>query len=529
MAEQSPLERLLQVLRERNIPLSRDDVAWAFDSPKTREEVTKWVTQYLGQETLLSKEELDLYTRLEKDGTFRRISASQDLSAISPILDDDIRTAIERLNISTTEIEKQNQILKSQRDALTAMKEKSRQDAVARKRPTEQRQRRYAIEKQHIGLACDELSQNLTERLAASKQQIRSSTALLTPAVAETLRADDKLLNGLQRLAVGLETRDDDKDKIDRVQKLSAKLVEFRVEEVRCRLDRIFLEHYLASALSDRVGPNDQDSDEALELQEELEMLYPEIYSVTDMAVNHEFKDPIIFGLEKKEDERMEASDKAFEYITSTLSSLADRLDSLSSRIQNYHYHRKAIEAVGELAEKELAGSQEAASSPRKSRRFSRHMSLSQTKKSPFNFQDAKGRDSVAAAGNTGEPADQLLRLLSLSLPEGDRDERQRALEVAVRERQQKLRGQLASLESTLESSLVSYIGDAAMTSQVLTDTLYAQSKYHNVSLVDEELQLSIDALEKELSVVGKGMAGLDLEVLERHDPHREKFLERWA
>lgn len=61
MQPPDPLEHLLLVLRERHIPLSQDDVQWAFNAPNTKETVVEWVKEYLGADTLLSKDELELY------------------------------------------------------------------------------------------------------------------------------------------------------------------------------------------------------------------------------------------------------------------------------------------------------------------------------------------------------------------------------------------------------------------------------------------------------------------------------------
>lgn len=60
MQPSDPLEHLLLVLRVRDIPLSRDDVQWAFDARNTKEKVEEWVKEYLGPDTLLSKDELEL-------------------------------------------------------------------------------------------------------------------------------------------------------------------------------------------------------------------------------------------------------------------------------------------------------------------------------------------------------------------------------------------------------------------------------------------------------------------------------------
>lgn len=54
------LERLLVVLNDRDISLGRDDVAWAFESAKTGNEARAWVDKYLGEETLLTRDELEL-------------------------------------------------------------------------------------------------------------------------------------------------------------------------------------------------------------------------------------------------------------------------------------------------------------------------------------------------------------------------------------------------------------------------------------------------------------------------------------
>jgi len=55
------LMQLLNVLEERDIPLTHDDIAWAFESPRTQQQITQWVHQYLSPATLLTKEELHLY------------------------------------------------------------------------------------------------------------------------------------------------------------------------------------------------------------------------------------------------------------------------------------------------------------------------------------------------------------------------------------------------------------------------------------------------------------------------------------
>lgn len=58
---QAELEHLLRVLGDRDTDLSGDDVAWAFESPETKEDISEWVREYLSPATLLTREELHLY------------------------------------------------------------------------------------------------------------------------------------------------------------------------------------------------------------------------------------------------------------------------------------------------------------------------------------------------------------------------------------------------------------------------------------------------------------------------------------
>lgn len=54
------LEDLLSALKERYIDLDRDDVSWAFDSSKTRDNISAWVHEFVSPATLLTREELAL-------------------------------------------------------------------------------------------------------------------------------------------------------------------------------------------------------------------------------------------------------------------------------------------------------------------------------------------------------------------------------------------------------------------------------------------------------------------------------------
>ena len=71
------LMQLLNVLEERVIPLTHDDIAWAFESPQTQKQITQWVHQYLSPATLLTKEELHLYVPAHQVRSLPRLDQSK--------------------------------------------------------------------------------------------------------------------------------------------------------------------------------------------------------------------------------------------------------------------------------------------------------------------------------------------------------------------------------------------------------------------------------------------------------------------
>lgn len=52
------LNTLLNALRDRDIGLGEDDVAWAFEDKTAKESASAWVNEYLQSSTLLTKDEL---------------------------------------------------------------------------------------------------------------------------------------------------------------------------------------------------------------------------------------------------------------------------------------------------------------------------------------------------------------------------------------------------------------------------------------------------------------------------------------
>jgi hypothetical protein len=62
MAEEQAAHHLLNVLEERGLDnaLDLDNVLAAFEDENTKRDAAEWVNEYLHEETLLTKEELEL-------------------------------------------------------------------------------------------------------------------------------------------------------------------------------------------------------------------------------------------------------------------------------------------------------------------------------------------------------------------------------------------------------------------------------------------------------------------------------------
>lgn len=60
MAEEQAAHHLLNILEERGLSVDLDKILLSFEDQETGAKTAEWVENYLHEETLLTKEELDL-------------------------------------------------------------------------------------------------------------------------------------------------------------------------------------------------------------------------------------------------------------------------------------------------------------------------------------------------------------------------------------------------------------------------------------------------------------------------------------
>ena len=61
MSPDQAQQQVLRALDAHGVALKEEDIQWAFDAKTTQKSAVDWVEEFLGPETLLSKEELELY------------------------------------------------------------------------------------------------------------------------------------------------------------------------------------------------------------------------------------------------------------------------------------------------------------------------------------------------------------------------------------------------------------------------------------------------------------------------------------
>ncbi|EPE32699.1 hypothetical protein GLAREA_07833 [Glarea lozoyensis ATCC 20868] len=520
------LEELVKILLDRDIPFDRDELRSAFKAPESRKAIQEWMQEYLTPETLLTKEEADLYAALTKSGDVERLS-SQDLSGVQALNESEIEDAIEELKRSTAAIEKQTESIRLQQNAMRSLVKNEQRAREARASSTAAQHRKWSEESAQVSKAIEELSQNLRYQISDLEQHMKVSETTAKQTVETILTADDKLLASLQKLAADLDPiNTEDIETMSRIKELSARLIKHTVEGIRTRLDRIYLEALQSSNIT-----ADDNNQENQDLQDELESLYSEILPVAQMSAEQQFLQPALRTMAASSGKSQERAVKAVEYIHSCLTYLNARLSAYQTRTSETRAHNHALTTILSTTKSELTQSlppplpkSNLNSSPSKPA-LPRRRTSSLTH--PPNLHLHRRRSS----GIDLDPETQIARNLGITLPPTSATAAQVAdsLGRIRRERSTKLGIHATSLQTTTEGSIAAHVAESQVALRVLTDALLAESAYGGVRLVDPDVEASVGMFEGEVEGLKKEMEGLDLEVLRGRSVDGERFVKRWT
>jgi len=103
--------------------------------------------------TEIPADEHHRYAKLESTGALKTLLQNPDLGATRPLLDEDIRNAIDSLKASTAAIQKQTEILTLQCEDLKRQLRNDKESELGRSRALDQLKRRHELERQHINAA----------------------------------------------------------------------------------------------------------------------------------------------------------------------------------------------------------------------------------------------------------------------------------------------------------------------------------------------------------------------------------------
>lgn len=121
----------------------------------------------------------------------------------------------------------------------------------------------------------------------------------------------------MEKLSANLQLVENDKDLTTRASALSEKLATHIAEEVKIRLDRLYIEEVgkFNSRNLGRCG-DEEEEEQILSLEEEINTLYSEISVLSAMSADQQFRTPVTRALQARHGEFHTASEKQLDYVS---------------------------------------------------------------------------------------------------------------------------------------------------------------------------------------------------------------------
>ncbi|POR32467.1 Uncharacterized protein TPAR_07337 [Tolypocladium paradoxum] len=521
---------LLKAARTYGVQVRRDDVQRAIGDAEHGPALAQWATMHLVSDTLLTADELALYTALDGTGQVDRLAALHDLADVQAVTEEDVRAAIDELKRSTTSISKQTETLRQQQDALSRLVKRHAENDAKRRDLHHASQTRSEVERRQLANEVEELSQNLGFRLSDLEQQGRDAEPSLEEAVSGIFRSDDKLLSSLQKLGWELEQPDPDETQtVEKLREICMRLIKITVETIRTRLDVAYLDSLTTAERSGRAKP--ATSDEVMALQEEVESLYSEILPVAQMSVGQQHLEPAVKSVTARGGQSLSRTAAALTYINDCLDYLLDRISRLHTRVEAHKSHQIASAALASTARSEMAA--EVVSAPKSA--VPAVPASPVRKPSPIRIR-ANTTGSHGQRRSSGIQAEPPLEVLLqnvalplLPLDEDDSKKQVATLARALADRSQKSADVARGAQESFEMSAIAQLEDTRRAIQLLRDSVLAESPFGEVNLVDPEIEGSISVLEQEIGKAREKLKIAEGQNVVAKSERREDMLQRWS
>ncbi|KAB8200732.1 hypothetical protein BDV34DRAFT_204158 [Aspergillus parasiticus] len=510
---------LIIALKDRDIPFKCAEIKSAFANEKEATENKTWVMEHLNHHTLLSQEELTLYTKLESTGSLQNIIHNLDTNADRPFLDEDLRKAINSLNASTAVIQKQKRVLASQCDNIDKELRRKAEREVRRNTGIEHLRQRYNSERQRTSAGSTELAQEVGAGLEVESENTAVDSKRILSTLAAWLKEDDRALADLERLGSGIEATGDDASVVKRTSELSTILAHYLAEEIQYRLDRVYLENLRAGQTKANQNLDGAADEVSIALEGELESLYPEIDMLAEMYTRQQYNAPISRALQKHHDQLHISSHKKFNYILDLVAEMTLSTERLTKSLQDRESFCGTLATFNTTYRTKVGNQFSEISVPRREdlRRRSIQPTLAYTP-------SAKRIDSVSESHALAA----VLRRTGLSSESVFHPEEDNTVIDVLFDARHHMFDYLQNYGIAADAPLVTELISSDQTTRLLSSSLNVNSHVKTL-LTSDTHEAELFDLQLKLEHVQKGVEMLDLGVVFQRDRGRETFVERWG
>lgn len=243
------------------------------------------------------------------------------------------------------------------------------------------------------------------------------------------------------------------------------------------------------------------------------------------MSVEKQHLEPALQSISSRSGQSLRITGSSLTYINQCLDYLLSRIDTLYSHIQLYNSHQAAVDAVVATARAEMA---QKVPEPAKA------VQAAETFASPVKRQARRDAKPRRRSSGVNEPPALETLMKSLSLPtdtlaSSSTKDQFESLHKTLRDRSANEQAVARDAQVDFEETAKTRLADAKRAIQLIRDTLFAETSFGEVNLVDQGIEQSILVLGQEVEKAKDKLAGFEGTKTSWGSSKKDEFLERWA
>ncbi|KAI1938304.1 Vacuolar cation/proton exchanger 5 [Ophidiomyces ophidiicola] len=514
-------DEISHIFEDRNIPFKYETIRTAITEPGTG----SWVSEHLRNDTLLSKDEITIYTKL---GSSASVYQQEELQSTRPILDDELKRAIELLNTSTAAIDRQTEALKFQCKELRSQIDQGTRVEQQRSKSTARLSTGHTAETQRINLAIDDMIHDFEEMLQTTQKELSTDQNSLLSNVSSLLREHDAILRNMENMAAESQSEEDSNLLRKRAASLSTLLARYLSEEIKCRLDRVFLETMEKNELVNCDEHHVFDQAESVEA--EISSLYPEITVLSDMAARKQFRSPVLNALEEWRSQSRLQVEEQLQQIHEMICELTESTIHITEKVKCRQNHNFTLISLTSTYHEQVSNRQ--LQDPKsENKRLSRYTPrLSQAYAGSRGSLEVNSDNSIQETSKkeSTQSLENLLRRFGASLSSLQNADSTEAVHQILNEKRLYILEMLERLYDTITAPLAPNL-DAADKARQLLSAAVQYGANSTGPLGNTAQQQRTEELQAKIAIIQKGVEGIGSESLYSSGRTRERFLETWG